>query len=120
MADLTDVLTTLKNGVVAANNLSQSIAKLDQHYFGTSVTAVITGQTLVLAGSGYVSAISVTVAGAAGTINDAKTTAGAASANVLCVIPATAGVLRIGIPFVNGLVISPGAGQSVVVSYTTS
>lgn len=121
MADLTDILTTLKNGVVGLNNLQQTLSRLDQRYNGVTATAVLTGQTLVFAGSGYLSSISVTVAGsAAGTVNDSATTGGAGAGNALCVVPMTAGVLHIGLPFKNGLVVTPGTGQSVLVCYTTS
>jgi hypothetical protein len=114
-ASLDDILTTQKNGVVAINNLSTSINR-DQ---GTVTSATFSSDTLVITGRGYVSSFSITVAGSAsGTINNAQTTALAAPGNVLCATPSTIGIYRAGLVFTNGLVIKPGAGQSINVTYS--
>ena len=114
-ASLDDILTTQKNGVVAINNLSASINR-DQ---GSVTSATVSADTLVITGRGYVSSFSVTVAGTgSGTINNAQTIALAAATNVLCATPSTIGVYRAGLVFTNGLVVRPGTGQSINVTYS--
>lgn len=70
-------------------------------------------------GEGRIYSFNVTTAGAAGAIYDSPTTAGVAAANLICVIPATVGVYTWpdGFPFQQGLVVTPGAGQVVSVSF---
>jgi hypothetical protein len=114
-ASLDDLLTTQKNGVVAINNLSASINR-DQ---GSVTSTTVTADTLVVTGRGYVASFSITVAGTgSGTINNAQTIALAAAGNALCATPATIGVYRAGLVFTNGLVIRPGTGQSINVTYS--
>ena len=114
MANIDDLLTTTKNAVVAINNLSQTY----KYFHGQKTAPIVTASTLVAAGSGYIVNFVVTVAGAAGTINNSATTAGAGASNVLFVTPATVGVYAVGARFTNGLVVIPGAGQSVTVTYS--
>jgi hypothetical protein len=115
MASLDDILTTQKNGVVALNNLSQSTLR----GLGTQTSATVTSSTLVVNGPGYLVNYSVLVAGSsAGTINNAVSTATAAAGNALCVVPATVGVVKTGQLFTSGLVIVPGTGQSINVTYS--
>lgn len=75
MATLDDILTTQKNGVVAINNLSNSIAALYNKYIfysGQYRSQTITSRTEVVRGSGQLVAIIVVDAGsAAGSIYDA-------------------------------------------------
>lgn len=88
---------------------------------GPSATASalnITAATLLKAGRGYIVRISVIVAGTAGTINDAATVGAAATANEIGAIPATVGVVPFEFPYFAGLVITPGAGQTVSVAYS--
>ena len=114
-ASLDDILTTQKNGVVAINNLSASISREQ----GSVTSTTVTTDTLVITGRGYVSNFSVTVAGTAnGTICNAQTVALAAANNVLCATPTTIGVYRAGLVFTSGLVIKPGTGQSINVTYS--
>ena len=78
----------------------------------------LTAATLVKAGAGRIIKFAVIVAGsAAGTINDSATTGGAAAANEIAVIPNTVGIYSLEWPTVNGLVVVPGTGQTVAVSY---
>jgi hypothetical protein len=115
-ASLDDILTAQKNGVVAINNIATSNLRGQ----GTQTSVVVTAPTLVFAAKGFLVNFSVTVAGsAAGTINNSATVAGAAAANVLCVTPTTVGVSYAGQVFSNGLVVSPGTGQSINVTYST-
>jgi len=114
-ASLTDILTTQKNGVVAINNLAQATIR----GFGTQTSITVTAATLIYNGPGYLVSFSIVVAGSgAGTINNASTIAGAAAANALCTTPFTVGVFKTGQIFSNGLVVIPGSGQSINVTYS--
>jgi len=66
----------------------------------------------------WVARVSVITAGVAGGIYDAKSIAAATTGTQLCVIPATVGIHEIFMPVVNGIVVKPGAGQKVSISYT--
>ncbi len=114
MASLDDVVTVQKNGVIAINNLAQT----NNRMLGTTTTSVITANTLVIAGAGYLVRYSVLVAGAAGTINNANSVVNSSSSNALCATQATVGIFNVGMPFTNGLVVNPGIGQSVAVTYS--
>lgn len=113
-ASLDDLLTAAKNIVVALNNIQQTLEENNAQYTSDTVT----GATLVIAGTGKILNFCVTVAGTAnGTINDAATTGAAAAANVLAATPNTVGVTECDLMFTDGIVISPGTGQSVNVTY---
>jgi hypothetical protein len=121
MATQTDFLTTNKNGVVAINNAAQTISSLlnSYGYFqGQNTSGAKTAQTVIATGSGYLVNFAVVVAGAAGTINNTATTGGIAATNALCTTPATVGVYPVGARFTDGLVVNPGAGQTLVVTYS--
>lgn len=77
----------------------------------------ITSAAVVKPAAGVLVCFNVTVAGAAGTINDTTTTGGAAAANVIAAIPAVVGYYCGRFPFFSGLVVSPGSAQVVSVSY---
>ena len=78
----------------------------------------ITAATVVKTTSGRVAKVSVLVAGsAAGGVFDTTTTASAAITNQVAVIPNAVGVYVIDIPCFNGIVVEPGTGQTVMVSY---
>ena len=118
MADITDILSTLKNIVVGINALNTTWSDI-ANAGGTSTSALLTATTLVAPGAGRLVRLSVTVAGAAGTVNDAAAIGSAASSNAICAIPATVGVHEIGVYYTKGLVVVPGAGQSVNVTWST-
>jgi len=62
--------------------------------------------------------VHVLVAGSTtGTVNDCLTTAAAAAANLIFTIPNTVGVYVVDFPCLQGIVIVPGTGQTVAVSY---
>ena len=114
-ASLDDLLTTQKNGVVGVNGLNQTMRRAQ----GSNTSATVTAQTLVITGKGYLVNFSVVAAGTtAGTINNAGTTALAGAANALCATPTTIGVYPCGLVFTTGLVITPGTGQSINITYT--
>lgn len=192
MATLDDILTTQKNGVVAVNNLSQSLnAFYDKYTYisGQYRSETITTRTQVARGSGRLIAMNIVIAGAAGGIYDeivanvtlatgdgskatisftpavdfavgdtifvtsvnpsgynnagvnpvtdivsstsvkyanATTTTYVSggfvfnkkASELIIVTPASVGITQIGAPFTKGLVIDPGAGQSVNVTYS--
>ena len=114
MANLDDILTAQKNGVVNLSNIVQANLRNQ----GSATSATVTGSTIVINGKGYLSRFCVTVAGsAAGTINNASSTVAPAAGNVLCAVPNTVGIYEAGLVFTNGLTIVPGTGQSVNVTY---
>jgi hypothetical protein len=192
MATLDDILTTQKNGVVAINNLNQSLTAFYDKYTyvsGQYRSVTVTSRTEVARGSGRLIAMNIVVAGAAGGIYDEivanvtlatgdgskatvsftpavdfavgdtifvtgidpsgyneaagdtvtdivsatsvkyvnATTATYVSggfvfnkkaSELIIVTPASPGITQIGAPFTKGLVIEPGAGQSVNVTYS--
>ena len=110
-ATLTNPSSAAVLGITDANRVSIS---------GGSVSSRLnlTTSTLVKAGHGRIARVSVLVAGSgAGSVNDSATTGGAATANEIAVIPATVGVYQIDFPYTNVLVVVPGTGQTVAVSY---
>lgn len=115
MASLGDILTTQKNGVIAINNIFQALSALNP----TVTSATVNSSTLVIAGSGRLISFSVVVAGSAnGLIYNAGTPSGGTAANALVATPTTIGVYAANMVFTNGLVIAPGTGQSINVTYS--
>lgn len=113
-ASLDDILTTQKNGVIALNNIQQSLAA----EVATVTTAVATSSTFVVAGKGRLLRFSVTVAGTTvGFIYNSSTPTGGASSNALVACPNTIGVYEANVVFDAGLVISPGTSQSISITY---
>lgn len=115
MANLDDILTTQKNGVIAINALNNTTSFIA----GKTTSQTVTAQTLVTTGSGILVSFCVIVAGSAsGTINNAQTTALSAAGNALVATPTTIGVYQCGLYFTSGLIITPGTGQSINVTYS--
>lgn len=115
MASLDDILTTQKNGVVAINNVFQALAILNP----TATSATVSSSTLIIAGRGRLLAFSVVVAGSAnGLIYNTGTPTGGAASNALVATPTTVGVYPVNMIFTDGLVIAPGTGQSINVTYS--
>lgn len=113
MASISDILTATKNIVTALNQLGQTYLQVQ----GSKQTSGITAATLVQSGQGRLARVSVTVAGAtAGAIYDASSAS--ATTDQVWVIPNTAGVTEVNLPINNGIVVAPGTGQTVVVSYS--
>lgn len=85
---------------------------------GTGSALNMTAATLVKASAGRLARISVLVAGTGvGSANDAASVAAAAAANQVFVIPTTVGVYLIDWPCASGIVVTPGAGQTLAVSF---
>lgn len=115
MASLDDVISVQKNGVIGVNGIAQVYRRIA----GTATSAVATTDTLVIAGPGRLVGFVVIDGGSsAGAIYNAGSTTLAASANKLCVTTTVAGIYQAGLEFTNGLVIKPGTGQSINVTYT--
>jgi len=86
---------------------------------GNKSALYVNGAKVIKASAGMVAQINVLVAGAAGAVYDCATTAAAAAvtANQIAVIPATVGPVEIRFPALVGIVVVPGAGQVISVSY---
>lgn len=87
---------------------------------GGGLTSVknITAATVIKAGAGRICRVSVIVAGsAAGTVNDVLTTGAAAVANQVATIPNAVANLDIQFPCATGIVVVPGTGQTLAVSF---
>lgn len=113
MSSISDILTAAKNIVTALNGLGQTYLSV----VGAQLTGSISAATLVKSGGGRIARISVTVAGSSeGSIYDAAN-ANATSVKIAS-IPNTVGVTEINLPVNSGIVVAPGTGQTVVVSYS--
>lgn len=79
----------------------------------------ITAATVVKASPGTVWTVVVTTAGTtAGSVNDAATTGTAAAANLVFSIPNTVGAYELTFPCFTGIVVTPGTGQVLSVSFS--
>lgn len=113
MASLSDILTAAKNVVTAISGLGQTYVSVQ----GAQSTGSVSAATLVQLGNGRVATVVVTTAGsAAGHIYDGNTAA--STTNPVYVIPNTVGVYVVNMPVTLGLVVTPGTGQVVNVSYS--
>ena len=117
MATLDDILTTQKNGVNAINNLGQALKLYNEGQF---TSATVTATTLITTGSGRLVSVSVVVKGSAdGLVYNASSVSAIALGNRLCAAPtAASGVYPVGVRFTNGLVLAPGTGQALNVTYS--
>lgn len=113
MSSLSDILTAAKNLVTAVNGVAQAYVGVQ----GSQNSADISAATLIKAGPGRVATIVVTTAGTTdGYIYDA--TNSNATINKIYVIPNTVGATFVNMPVNLGLVVSPGSGQIIAVSYS--
>lgn len=122
MASLDDILTTQKNGVVTLGDLVNELALFRNLYaqsVGTTAFLGSSAPTLVNTGSGRLVNVYVIAAGsAAGTIHDAASVAAATTGNTLIDTPTTVGLIQANIPYSSGLVIQPGTGQVINITYS--
>lgn len=113
MASLSDLLTTAKNIASAINGVAQTYLNVQ----GSKVRQNITASTAVSAEAGRVAMVAVTTAGSAvGTIYDSASTA--ITTRPIYTIPNTVGVVFVNLPVTYGVVVAPGSGQAVTVSYS--
>ena len=117
MATLDDVITVQKNGVIAINNLGLTLKSYNEGQY-TSVTA--TTPTVIATSSGRLVSVTIVNAGtAAGYVYNASLTTNVALSNAVVSLPTSAvGVYPVGAKFNTGLVIVPGTGQAVNVTYS--
>ena len=86
--------------------------------YGSFTWLDISAATVVKATSGVVVNVNVITAGTTvGTVNDVATTGGAAVTNQVASLPNVVGSYRVGMPCATGIVIVPGSGQVVAVSF---
>lgn len=112
-ASISDILTAAKNIVTAINGLGQTYLKVQ----GALRSASITVDTPVSSGQGRLASISVIVPGSTdGMIYDSN--AVGSLINPLAVIDNTVGITVANLPYNNGLVVVPGTGMTVVVTYS--
>lgn len=113
MTSTSDILTAAKNIVTALNQISQTIIEV----YGSTARPGISSATVVAQGQGRVVNVSVTVAGSAsGSIYDG--TVATATRNPIYRIPTTIGIYEVNMPVSNGIVVAPGTGQTVSISYS--
>ena len=113
MASLDDILTTAKNVVTAINGMSQTYLSVN----GSRISANLTSATLLKIGSGRVAMVSIVVGGSSsGIIYDVNNVA--LTTNPIFTIPDTPGIIFVNLPVVNGIVVVPGTGQTVSVSFS--
>jgi hypothetical protein len=121
MANLDDVVTVQKNGVVAVNALVQSLTNFREIYsnvMGGNSAIGISSDSLIMTGAGRLVTVSVITAAAGGTIHDIDAVASATTANAIYTIPNNTGATVVNFPFFDGIVIKPAAGSIVSISYS--
>ena len=113
MASLTDIFTAAQNIASAINNAAQAYVNVQ----GAQNSANISATLQVSAKAGRVCVISIlTAGGGVGTVYDTNTTAN--TTRPVFSIPNTVGVIFVNMPVSYGILIVPGSGQVVTVSYS--
>ena len=113
MASLSDILTAAQNIASAINNVSSTYLLVQ----GSRNAPNLSAATLVKIGSGRMATISILTAGS-GNGNIYDTNAAASTTNPIFTIPNTIGVIFVNMPVSFGIVVAPGTGQVVTVSYS--
>jgi len=113
MSSLSDIMTAAKNIVTAINGAAQTYLNVQ----GAANATALTATTLVKPSAGRVAVVSVLVAGSApGSIYDANSTS--LTTGKLFSIPNTVGITVVNMPVSSGIVVAPGTGQTVSISYS--
>jgi hypothetical protein len=113
MASLSDLLTTAKNIASAINGVAQTYLNVQ----GAKIRQNMTASTVVSSEAGRLAMVTVTTAGSAvGTIYDSASTS--ITTRPIYTIPNTVGVVFVNLPVTYGIVVTPGTGQAVTVSYS--
>jgi len=113
MASLPDILTSAQNLVNAVNNVATTYLNVQ----GAKNAAALTTATLVKSSPGRVAVVSILTAGSAvGAIYDAN--ALGVTTGKIYTIPMTVGVVIVNLPTSYGIVVAPGSGQVVTISYS--
>lgn len=111
---MSDVLSAIQSLSVNC----QTIARRLNEQAPDLSSGQISAAKLIQVGFVRVTGISVSTAGAAGTLNDAATAALAGAGNVIYSVAATAGFFPVNMVFHDGLVYLPGAAQVATIFYT--
>lgn len=116
MATLDDVVTVQKNGVIAINNLNQTLKTYNE---GQTTSTTVTDATVICTGAGRVISVIVVTAGSgSGYLYNLSSTSSPTLTNALMSIPNTTGVYPVNAKFNTGLTVVPGSGQYVNVTYS--
>jgi hypothetical protein len=115
-ASLDDMLTAVKNSVTAINNLSQTWLQIN----GQSIASNVSSAALVKTGAGRLCSVSVVTPGSTeGKIYDTNSISSTSGVIYSVLHTVAIGTIQVvNLPFSNGLVIVPGTGQVLAVSYT--
>jgi hypothetical protein len=111
-----DILATIqKNGVIGVNDITNRL----RFNAGTNTSVTITTSTLIVTGSGRLVNVSVVAAGTTpGVIYNFNSTASVPVSSAMAAAPNTLGVYPLGQVFTSGLVVVPGTGQSLNITYS--
>lgn len=123
MANLDDLVTVQKNGVIGINLLTEALAQFRTIYagfVGSNSFLGITSDTLIMRGPGRLVNVVVNIGSGAGTVHDAASVSAATTDNILFPIPTSTGITTVNMPFTNGLVVLVGTSTNVSVSYSES
>ena len=121
MANLDDIVTVQKNGVIAVNALVQaldSFKAIYESFVGNTSSVGLSADTLISTNAGRLVTVSVITAAAGGKIYDSTTVVDAADINAIYTIPNSVGAVTVNFPFFSGLVIKPASGSVVSISYS--
>lgn len=113
MASLSDILTSMQNGVNAMNAFVSAVSK----DIPTDTSGQLAADTLVQTGFVRVLGVSIVAGGAAGSLADAATLALAVGGTEVYTTETTPGYFATNMVFKNGLVCLVGAGQTVAIFY---
>lgn len=114
-SSLSDMLSAVKNLVLAVNAAAQNY--LNVQGLATSLPIPDTTPAVVKASGGRLCSVSVTALGSAtGTIYDGS--ALSQTSKPIYIIPVALGIYIVNLPVNYGIVVIPGAGQRVSVSYS--
>ena len=112
-ASLSDLLTAAKNVATAINQAAQNYLNVQ----GAQNRSALAAATVIKTSAGRLCTVIVTTAGSAtGAIYDAISVT--ATSPIIYVIPNTVGVYVVNCPTSFGLVVAPGTGQVVTVSWS--
>ena len=113
MRSISDVLSSAQNIATALSNIAQTYLNT----VGVRNVLGISSSTLVFSSPGRIATVIVTTAGTTtGSIYDSNTTA--VTTNKVFVIPNALGVTVLNFPVTTGIVVVPGTGQVVSISYS--
>ena len=116
MASLSDLLTSMQNGVSAMNAFTTAISRTTP----TLTSGQLDADILVQIGFVRVLGISIVAGGAVGGLYDAVSVAAAGSTEQIYVTGTTVGYYATNMVFTDGLVYKPGAAQVVAIFYARS